>query len=180
MEISKASAWLMVGVMLVYFAFTSGGVFEAIDSEVIDRVDIPYSVGLSAQRTGVVGVYNADDVACARWIAYEADVKVPILGGYNGRHLVASFVTDIPRLRESIGQAPPMFSRGIPEHCYIFLTTWNVEHGEYIESVSAGLRTGIALPVSISAGLRRGFGLPEIWGTEVFRSGKAVVYEVKE
>lgn len=115
--------WLIAGIMLGYFAFTSGVVFEVTGSEMAGSLDTPYSIGLSAERTGVVGVYNDDDVACARWLAYEADPEVPIVGGYNGRLLVASFVPVIPRLKASIGVTPPMFVRGIPDHCYVFFTT---------------------------------------------------------
>lgn len=152
--------------MLVYFAFTSGGVFEASGSVMTDSIDTPYSIGLSAERTGVVGIYNNDDVACARWLAYEADPEVPIVGGYNGRLLVASFVPVVPRLKDSYSVAPPMFATGIPKHCYVFFTTWNVEHGQYIEAISPGLRWA--------------YELPTIEGEVVFRRGKAAVYEVKE
>lgn len=55
--------------LLAYFLFTSGLVFEAVGSETIDKVDMPYSVALSDDRIGVLEVANEDDVACARWLA---------------------------------------------------------------------------------------------------------------
>ena len=161
---TNLSTWPIAGIVLVYFAFTSGGIFEVTGSEMTGSLDTPYSIALSAERTGVVGVYNDDDVACAQWLAYEANPEVPIVGGYNGRLLVASFVSPVPRLKDAIHVAPPMFARGIPDHCYVFFTTWNVEHGQYIESVAPGLR--------------QAYELPAIEGKVVFKNGKAVVYEV--
>jgi hypothetical protein len=55
--------------LLVYFLFTSGLVFEAVGSEDVGRVDTPYSIALSGERTGILEMYTDGDADCARWLA---------------------------------------------------------------------------------------------------------------
>ena len=58
--------------------------FEFTSSESIDKLDTPYNFALSADRTGLVGLFTTDDVACAEWLAENTDYVSPIYADING------------------------------------------------------------------------------------------------
>lgn len=158
---------VMVVVILIYFVFTSGLVFELTGSTNIGTVDTPYSVGLSAERIGVVAAYTADDVEAVRWLAQYGDRDMMIVGDYNGWHLVSSYL-GLGRLRENQATYNPTLDSLPDKPCYIFTSVWNNKHGCYIDSLR-DVRGG--------AGLRGSYPMPEFDYPVVFRSGDAVIYE---
>ena len=89
--------WFLPTLLLVYFMFTSGLVFEAIQSNAIEKVSLPYSLSLSSGRTGIGGVYNKDDLACAKWIASESNQEFFILTDVNTKRLLQGFMERLPR-----------------------------------------------------------------------------------
>lgn len=168
-------AWLAPAILLiVYFLFTSGLVFELTRWDRLDRVEMPYSVALSVERTGVVATYNQDDVDAVKWLTTETDSSTMIVGDYNGWHLVAAY-SWLSRLRETAVSSKSTTATYNPtldnlpnRPAYLFLTSWNNQHGRYIESVTdaygeAGLRESLPLPTEL--GRYR----------EVYRKGDAVV-----
>lgn len=157
---------VLVLVMIVYFIFTSGLVYEITGSNVIHSVDTPYAIGLSADRTGVVATYTRDDVKAGEWLRDNANPDYMIVGDYNGWHLVSAYL-GLDRLREDKAVYNPTFDNLPGKSCYIFVTTWNTEHGLYIDSLWA---------VMGGAGLRERYALPEFDYPIVFRSGNAVIY----
>ena len=66
---AKKASIIVCILLLAYFIFTSGLVFEVTASDTMDRVDMPYSIAMSGERTGAIGIYNEDDIACAEWLA---------------------------------------------------------------------------------------------------------------
>ena len=58
---------LLLGVMIPYFLFCSGFVFEVAKYEDVGKINIPYSVALSNDRVELVGVYTDNDVAVRDW-----------------------------------------------------------------------------------------------------------------
>ena len=59
---------LVLVIMIPYFIFTSGVVFEATKCTNIDSVYIPYSHALSASRVDSTGLYTSADVEVRDWI----------------------------------------------------------------------------------------------------------------
>ncbi|KKM79668.1 hypothetical protein LCGC14_1347630 [marine sediment metagenome] len=149
-----------------YFVFTSGLVFEVSGHSDLTRLDTPYSVGLSAERTGIVAAYQPGDVDSARWLAYESDQGVMIVGDYNGWHLVSSYI-GLGRMRAEAVAYNPTLETLPDKPAYIFLTDWNTRTGKYVESIR-GVRGG--------AGTRETRPLPPMPYQEVYRSGGSVVY----
>ncbi len=97
-KMSKIAIWSTTGILLAYFVFTSGLVYEATGSEVTDKLIVPYSAALSGERTGLFGVYIEDDIRCAEWLAYESDPNIPIVGDGNTWLLMKGYVTQPARV----------------------------------------------------------------------------------
>lgn len=188
---SKTSTITITIILLVYFMFTSGIVYEATKTKAIDYWDSPYSVALSAERTGLVGIATKEDIECIKWLANESNQDLMIVSGYNGRQICAAYMPVYPRLINVVGNAPPTFNR-FPAHCYMFITTWNTQHEQYIEPLEAGLRVKYDLPSIVKykelckyhvveAGSGEYFIVPInefIWGEVVFNRGESYVYEI--
>ena len=95
---SKTAIWLTAGILLAYFIFTSGLVYEATGSDVTDKFIVPYSASLSGERAGLFGVYTKGDIKCAEWLAYESDPTIPIVGDGNAWLLMKGYVTQPNRV----------------------------------------------------------------------------------
>ena len=145
----------LLAVLLDYYAFTSGLVFELTKSEAVGQLDTPYSIALSNERIRLVGVSNEDDLACAKWVVEETDSSIPILTDYCG----ISLIIDHSDAGRHVVEKPE-------GEYYIFLTTWNTQQGEMVQGWFEGLREYTPLPDLDEA-------------TVVYQRGDAVVYEVK-
>jgi uncharacterized membrane protein len=58
---------LSLALIIPYFIFTSGAVFELSGSTDISRIDIPYSVPLSNHRVDMMGVFTTNDMKVRDW-----------------------------------------------------------------------------------------------------------------
>ena len=132
----------------MYFAFTSGAVYEILKCDATNRMEVPYSIPLSAERTGLAGIFNHDDINCMQWLIMNSDGN--IIGDYNTRLLIAAYIPN------SKGFQP--VNRG-----YVFVSSWNTRHQQYVEGSGVGLR--IARP------------LPDNLGVLVYQSGDAKIYK---
>jgi len=151
---SKKASTSICTLLLAYFVFTSGLIFEVTKCQTTGSINVPYSLALSTERTGILGVYNVDDVACAEWLI-ENKGELPLVADYNGCALLIGF--------HFWFEPMPQFAGAY----HLFLTTWNTQHKKMV--------------VGSQPGLRRYNPLPNLDGaTEVFRSGDAVVYRVVE
>jgi len=149
---SKIGIWVSVSLLLVYFMFNSGFVYEALKYETASKIDIPYSYALSADRVGMVGIFNEDDLKCAEWYIEHMD-SMPIVADCHSYRIFAKF-----------GMRPIAWFWDMPEEGYVFLSTWNVEHGEYVDAIGVGQRERKALP--------------EFKGQLVYQSGIAKIYKL--
>jgi uncharacterized membrane protein len=159
--------WKNIAILIViYFAFTSGLVFESIQSDTIDRIDIPYSIGLSAERTGVVSNYTESDIDCAKWLK-ENSRETRIVGDYNGYRLMMGYIPLNPQLRKPNEQYQPGFDK-LPDYpCYVLLLSWNTEHQQYIEDVRE---------IWEASGTRESIPLPKFDYPIVYQQGDSIVY----
>ena len=158
---------ILVALIVIYFAFTSGLVFELAKSNRINEIDTPYSVGLSAERTGVIGTYVRSDVMAVEWLERYGKGDTMVVGDYNGWHLVSAYL-GMQRLRENQARHNPTFDNLPDKQLYIFVTDWNTRHGQYIDSLR-GVRGG--------AGLRASYPLPKFDYPVVFQSDNSIIYE---
>ncbi|KKN12049.1 hypothetical protein LCGC14_1020490, partial [marine sediment metagenome] len=61
---------LLTGLVLVpYFLFTSGSIFEVLQLKSVETLLIPYSPALSSPRLDINGIYTDNDVEVVEWIA---------------------------------------------------------------------------------------------------------------
>ncbi len=149
---SKRTSLITCVLLLAYFAMTSGLVFEAVKRQSTSSINVPYTLALSGERTGILGVYNADDVASAMWLAENVG-ELPFVADYNGMALLMGL---------RFWNVPPKSA----DAYYIFLTTWNTQHGKMVVGSGPGLREYESLPNLENA-------------IEVFRKEDAVVYYVR-
>ena len=64
---------LTLCLVIPYFLFTSGFIFEATQQTSIQTLDVPYSISLSSQRVNVTGIFTENDIAVRDW-AVENDL----------------------------------------------------------------------------------------------------------
>lgn len=167
-EMMYNKKWTVPVVLLVYFVFTSGLVFEATQSNVFERIDMPYSLSLSYERTGIVGVFNNDDLDCVKWLVNSSNQELPIVGDVNTKRLLHGFMEEYPRLYYDTScrfcYAWTLWCT--PDNYYVFLSTWNVEHNKavsYPDEGHVGVRELRDIPNDV-------YDLPI-----VYQSGKAIV-----
>lgn len=142
----------LVAIVLVYFMFTSGLVFEVSKDKTMNSLNTPYSAAFSNYRIKLVGIYNADDLEVAEWAGENADVDMAIYTDYFGSSLLIE-ISNIAR---------HTYVEPIDPH-YILLLTDNVESQQWVTGDHGGLREYQPLPRLDNAVLEYG-------------SGKAAVY----
>jgi uncharacterized membrane protein len=134
--------FIALAVLLPYFLFTSGFVFEITHQEVTDKADTPYSVALSSYRLDIGNVFDYRDGAGADWLTKNYDDQKII---YSDSHS-AMILKNQPRLFEKI---LTFFQDGyfqkMPGNSYAFLRTWNTERGKAIIGIGTGLRKSFNL-----------------------------------
>jgi len=127
--------FVTLAVLIPYFLFTSGFVFEVTGHEVTDKVDTPYSIALSSHRVDVGGVFNWQDGAGADWLAQTLGSEHTVYADWHGFLLLFNQT-------KLFGQLS-FFSRDmskVPEDSYLYFRTWNIDKQEIILGVGTGLR----------------------------------------
>ena len=175
-EIVARKYWLPIlsSILLVYFVFTSGLMFELTKSEVTFKVEIPYSLALSGERTGIVGVFTDGDMRCAEWIKNNSDDELPVLTDVNAGKLLEGMI--IPRFRLYAYYGDDFLrwslSNNIPlsGSYYVFFTAWNIDNGKLLE-----------LPSSYVPGAREVVAISDkmVNANVVYESGHSKVYLMK-
>ena len=158
---TKRTVIITTVVLLAYFAFTSGAVYELTGSEDTNRLVTPYNIALSGERTGLVALFSPDDLDGAKWLQDGQDRALLVVCDGNIGLLLRGY--------QMANTAQMVYFSGAfsDQPHYLFLSTWNVESGKIV----SGAR---------SAGMREISRVPDIDLTrydEVFRSGKTVIYE---
>ena len=160
----KFKLWVLTGVFLIYYIFVSGIAFEVLQIPGINKIELPYSHALSAERIGSVGIFTQDDIGCAEWLADKSDSDTMILADQNGIALISSYMSFYPRILNINNKRA-----AIQNTYYLFLTNWNYLHNEYITAVGLG------------TGARNANPLPDLKNaTKVYSSGYSVVYLVEK
>jgi len=128
-------------------------VFELAGSKKVESMDIPYSIALSNDRLGFVGVFDDGDIACARWLA-DTEPPLPVHVDYLGMSLMIDYTE---------------YTRGTytEDHYryYILLHSWNMENDKMIFGWHEASREYMPLP-------------DLTYAREVYREGNAIIYEV--
>jgi len=152
-RLNKRVPIVVCTVLLAYFTFTSGFVFEVSGNNDTSRIDVPSSIALSNYRTNALGIFSAGDRACVDWLVYEGDDSMPIFADYHGACLLFEYHKGCRPVQEML-----------EGRHYLFLSTDNTEDGRTVNGHDGGLRTYQSLPNLKNASI-------------VFSSGGAMVYE---
>lgn len=143
---------LVVGVLVIYYFFTSGLVFSLTNSDIPKlTLESPYSVAY-CYRQGVIGIFNQDDINCAKWLVENTDNKLTH-AGFTDMYLMLGYV-------EYAGQ----FVENSPnETHYLFLSSQNIKLQKMSLWSEPGMRMYVPLPDTKNM-------------QEVYRSGESVIY----
>lgn len=162
---ARAGLVITVIVLVGYYIFTSGLVYELTGNTNISNLEIPYSFGFSADRIGLAAAMNDDDVACMKWLFENWKDGDLVVADYNIVRIIGEYDYRIFFKYESGYYLIPEF-RNMPDRCYIFISSWNTRHNGYVIGTSIGLRKIEKLPdlpyeVAFKSGdamiLRKGF-----------------------
>ena len=116
--------FLTLAVLIPYFLFTSGFIFEVTRHKVTEKIDSPYSIALSSYRVDVGGVFNWQDGAGDDWLwqrlSDEDTVYTDLYGWlFIGYETKSKQISGFPR---DMGQ--------VPEDSYIYFRTQNIYRQE--------------------------------------------------
>jgi len=174
--------------ILPYFIFTSGIVFEATKCEDVSSINIPYSIALSHERVNVAAVYSDNDIAVRDWATeHKCEpmfldingqlIMTEITGGDKWHHIV---LEDTSLIKDGLALFPQS-SKGYPDKCYIYLREWNIENGKVT------FKPGWYRPKGEKTGMRishtfEELGLDKILEESqiIYRKGDAIIYERKD
>lgn len=165
---------LVVCVMVPYFLFTSGLVFEATRQTNIERFLMPYSYALSGHRLDLWGNFNKDDEKVRDFIVF-------YIVGYKDVLPAPVIYTDVysrPFLQERVGYTVPIYF--IPQNIdellpgvYVFLRSYNNRSQTIGYWAGTGMREFKTY---------QELGAPERLADRpvMFQSGEAILYGIKK
>jgi uncharacterized membrane protein len=143
--------FVALGVLIPYFLFTSGFIYEVTGDRVTDRIDVPYSIALSSYRLDLAGVFYWQDGSAASWLTQQASDETQVYTDHHTFKILGFY--GFP------GQITvvPYDASKLKGDSHIYLSAWNTDKGEMTFVV-------YQVPgVSIS-GLRRSISFAEIPG----------------
>ena len=132
-------------VLIPYFVFTSGIVYEITGQVVTDRVDDPYSIALSSHRIDFTGIFTRTDGAAAEWLSgLIARSPVTVLCDVNSYKMFKLFLlpTSPVIIDDMSGK------KTLVDESYLYLTSWNISSGQVVQA--SMLRPGLRRYVAIS------------------------------
>ncbi len=138
-------------VLIPYFLFTSGLVYEVTGQEITDSIDTPYSIALSSYRLDLAGVFYQQDGAAAVWLSQNSDNSTAL---YTDQH-TPRFI-QFYRFPGQVGGIP-LDAGQLSPGCYMYFTKWNIDRDELTFAWYPGL-------TKLNAGLRRHYSFKDIQG----------------
>jgi len=133
--------FMALAVLIPYFIFTSGFVYEVTGQKVTDRVDTPYSIALSSYRLDLAGVFYWQDGASARWLSQNANSELNVYVDSHSVKLLTFY--EFPGKLEGF----PRDATKLEHDSYIYFTAWNTAKNEvtYTFVNKPGFRQSVSL-----------------------------------
>ncbi len=120
----KAFTWFPVVVILLpYFIFNSGAVFELSRNQTSGFIDTPYSIVLSSYRLDLNTVFTRQDLEAAAWLCKVPKADAPVYVDHNTSQL---FVNQIDFPCEVGGLSSDIAKIGSTG--YVYLRAWTVQN----------------------------------------------------
>jgi uncharacterized membrane protein len=166
----RAFTWFPVVVILIpYFIFNSGAVFEVSRSQTTNVIDMPYSIALSSYRLDINTVFAEQDLEAAGWLCEVPKGDAPVYVDYNSSKLFVNQFDFPCRIAGISYDLPKIDSTG-----YVYLRAWTVQNKKVT------FATGYAARQSVSFDDLPWFS--EIIGTadRIYNNGGAQVLILRE
>jgi uncharacterized membrane protein len=133
--------FITLAVLIPYFLFTSGFIFEVTKDKTHDVINEPYSIALSSYRLDLAGVFNPQDGAGAEWLAQKFGDGYIIYSDIHSLLLLSDWV----KFRDRRGYIGYMNdAEKLPPDRYMFFRSWNIEEQKTTFSVGIGLRQSVS------------------------------------
>jgi len=152
--------------VLPYFVFNNGIVFEIVKSDEVSRVDIPFSIGWSSYRLDMTSRFTQEDLDAMKWVKDKISVEYPLyVDGHSDKLATQNFYYYSGEVQMICGEP-----KG-----YVFLRKWNVDY----QTLTFG--SGYACRESTSwAGYECGGYKPMLYvlenGVTVFDNGAKIIF----
>jgi uncharacterized membrane protein len=117
-------AFMALGILIPYFLFTSGFIYEVTRQKVTDRVDAPYSIALSSYRLDLAGIFYWQDGAAARWLSQSTSSKDNVYVDSHSGKLLTFY--EFPGKLEQL----PRDAIKLKPDSYIYFSVWNISRSE--------------------------------------------------
>jgi len=119
-------------VMIPYFIFNSGMVFEFTQSRTTGFIDMPYSIAMSGRRLDINTVFTGQDIAAANWLSQTDEDAHPIYADVHSLLAFPDYWGDTTGFYGTSGNPMirqlPADAGNISPPSYIYLRTWNAEN----------------------------------------------------
>jgi uncharacterized membrane protein len=119
-------------IMIPYFTFNSGLVFELSRSQNTRFIDMPYSIALSSHRLDINTVFTGQDLTAATWLSNTAGDDYPVLNDYTSSFAFPYFFGDEEgpehAWRHTRMSPFPVEVRDMTFPCYIYFRAWNINN----------------------------------------------------
>jgi uncharacterized membrane protein len=119
-------------VMIPYFIFNSGVVFELSRGRNTGLIDMPYSIALTGRRLDINTVFSGQDLAAANWLTRMAKDDYPIYADVHGVLAFPGYWGDTTGFYGTsvnpIIHQLPADAGNISPPCYIYLRAWNADN----------------------------------------------------
>ena len=151
-------------ILIPYFLFTSGFVFEVAKQEDISKINIPYSLYLSNDRIDLGTNIEVGDLEVRDYVKENGTVRV--LADLYG----TLFLSEILGVEDPIGSKISEFPEfggleGTTKPYYVFLRGKNVREGKIITWIGPGMRASR--------------NVPEFKGRLIYKAGDSELWEVR-
>ncbi len=150
--------FVALAILIPYFLFTSGFIYEATGQEVTDRVDTPYSIALSSYRVNLTSIFYWQDGAAAKWLTERAGADTEVYVDLHSGAILGLY--DFPGRLIAL----PQDGGKISEYGYMYFTTWNIDKRE---------ATFVIIP---GPGLRRHVSFDQVTGLVGAIAGRDLIY----
>ena len=133
--------FMALAILIPYFLFTSGFIYEVTGQEVTDKIDTPYSIALSSYRLDLAGVFYWQDVTAAAWLSQRGSDENSI---YIGGHAIRPLWLHGFLFSRHLKPLPQDDAGELQEDAYIYFSARNIDKKEITFAPGPGLRYSIS------------------------------------
>ena len=120
---NQALLWVpVVFILIPYFVFNTGVIFELSRSQTTNVIDMPYSIALSSYRLDLSTAFTQQDLTAADWLSKAVGKDRPVYVDHHSSKLFINQIDFHCRTVEVTDVSEKIASPG-----YVYLRDWNVQ-----------------------------------------------------